>query len=378
MLTMIIGTILAPRISNLTAITKATKRKKGHRTSLGRFLVAKGLDTFGLLMRLFMGVLAHTLKFLSEQKNLPIYLIIDSTIQERASLNVAGSQVIRLSGGSYGPGQLLMVGVVRVGQFTLPFWIEPVFNKHWAKVLKRPRRTQIQIAEEMIRTFLPPAEMEVIVLFDSFFSAQKILKACEARGFTFVTNLKSNRKVLAHRNQNQVGKYAANVLARNHSAYVFGRQTFLAATRDSAIKGFGKIRVVFSRKVGHKRIYHLATNDTTASIKEIIGHYLRRWAIETFFKDVKHHLGMADYPARTLDGGTNYVRFVYMGHLLLTFHQLERMKTGKTETKRASSPAEIRSDLRTRFHAYHLKRTLKRRKIPVTIDQIQMLLAIET
>lgn len=117
-----------------------------------------------------------------------MFICIDSTIREPASVKVVGSQMLKLSGGGFGPGQILMVAALRIGPFTLPFWVEPVLNKHWAKTLGRAHRTQIQIAEEMIRQFQGPIGWEVVVLFDSFFGASKVLKACEDRGFIFVTN----------------------------------------------------------------------------------------------------------------------------------------------------------------------------------------------
>lgn len=373
-LTVVMGILVTQGFSHLSSIAEATRRKKGHRTNLGRFLASKCLDSLGLLKRLFTAVLAHILRLIGEIKDRWIYIAIDSTIRERVSLKVVGSQKVKLSNGAFGAGQILMVAVLRVGPFTLPFWVEPVLNKHWAKVLKRPHRTQIQIAEDIIRQFQAPFGWNVAVLFDSFFGANKVLNVCEDRGFVFVTNLKANRKVRAHRPLRQVGGYAANVLGHSHEGIKVGNQTFLVAMRDSSIPGFGRVRLVFSRKPGHKRIFHLATNALTSTAKEIIGLYMKRWSIECLFKDVKHYLGLGDYPARTLEGATNHMRLVFIAHLLLTFLRSLRMEKGKIEMKNASSPAEIRADLRTRFHAYHIKRTLRRKKMPANIDEIICLL----
>ena len=373
-LTMIMGILLTQRISYLSTIAVTAHRKKGHRTSLGRFLSWKGFDSAAILKRLFTSVLAHILCLIGKVKEMRIFIAIDSTIRERASVKVVGSQKVKLSSGAFGAGQILMVAVIRIGPFTLPFWVEPVLNKHWAKVLKTSRKSQIQIAEEIIRQFQAPLGWEVVVLFDSFFGANKVLNACEDRDFIFVTNLKANRKVRAHRPLRQVGGYATNVISHSHEAVKIDGKTFLAVKRDSFIPGVGRVRLIFSRKPGHKRVYHLATNALTLSMKEIIGLYLNRWSIECLFKDVKHYLGMGDYPARTLEGATNHMRIVFMAHLLLTFLRTMQMKKGKIDMKKASSPAEIRSDLRTRFQAYHIKRTLRRKKMPANIDQIMCLL----
>jgi|GEM_PF-4373859 len=83
-LTMIMGVLLTQRISDLSTIAVATHRKKGHRTSLGRFISWKSLDSAAILMRLFTSVLAHILRLVGKIKERQIFIAIDSTIRERA------------------------------------------------------------------------------------------------------------------------------------------------------------------------------------------------------------------------------------------------------------------------------------------------------
>lgn len=373
-LTLLMGILLTQRVSHLSKVAEVTHRKKVRRTSLGRFLMDAKLDTQQLLTRLFAIVLRKVLAILGSALNQCLIVVIDSTIRERASLNVVGSFMAKLTSGGFVPGQIVVVAAVKIGPFTLPFWVEPIWNKHWAKVLKIKRRTQVQVAEEIIRLFEPLPGWKTVVLFDSFFAANKVLRACEDRGFLFVTNLKANRKVRAYRPWRQVGEYASNVLGHSREGINLEGKIFLAAGRDTELRGFGRIRLVFSRKPGHKRIYCLATNALDATMREIIGLYLCRWSIECLFKDVKHHLGLRDYAARKATSATNHLRFVFMSHLLLTFQRVQTLGKGKIDMKSASSPAEIRSDLRTRFQAHSLQRTLRRKKLPVNIDQICELL----
>jgi hypothetical protein len=372
-LTMLMGLLLTQRVSHLTKIAETSRHNKNSRTSLGRFLADNKLDAAGLLHKLFWGVLSHVLRML-RAVNMQLMVVIDSTIRERASLQVIGSQIVKLASGGFGPGQIVVVGAVRIGPFTLPFWVEPIWNKHWAKVLKRPRRTQVQVAEDIIRQFAPPEGWEVVVLFDSFFACNKVLRACQDKQFIYVTNLKGNRKVRAYRPLRPVGTYASNILRHSQEAVFNDGKTFLAAYRDSELPGVGNIRLVFPRKPGHNRIYHLATNSLTATMQEIIGWYLCRWTIEYLFKDVKHNLGMGDYAARSLTGVRNHLRFVFMAHLLHTFQRMHALDTGKLDMKNASSPADIRRVLRTRYQAHLIQRTLRRKKMPANIDQIRLLL----
>jgi hypothetical protein len=142
------------------------------------------------------------------------------------------------------------------------------------------------------------------------------------------------------------------------------------ASRQSFLPGVGKVFLTFSRKPGHNRIFHLATN-AFLSPQETVAAYLKRWSIECFFKDVKHHLGWGRYPARRQKGATSHLHLILMTLALLTYLRIQSGETGKTtKTKKASSIAEVRSDLRTRQQAHQFLRTARRLKMPANFDQI--------
>lgn len=363
----LLGIMLGHGRTDLTALAEIHRQRANTRTNLGKFLNRKEWNPQDVLRTTSEILLATALRRNPACRQ--IELIIDSTLMERASLKVRGAQIAKGPSGVFVKGQIAVVAIIRVGDLVIPFALELQLNKHWAKVLGQPHRTQHQITIDMINAFPVPANVRVVVLFDSFFASRKVLVTCQERGFTFVTNLKANRLVRRHRPLGQVGGWARNVLSHSQSAVTVGNQTFLTAHRSSFLPGVGRVFLTFSRKPGHHRVFHLVTN-AFLSAQEMVAAYLKRWSIECFFKDVKHHLGWGRYPARRQQGATAHLHLILMAHALLTHLRFEEGDDRQAMKKRASSIAEVRSDLRTRQQAHQFLRTARRFRKAANFDQI--------
>jgi len=50
------------------------------------------------------------------------------------------------------------------------------------------------------------------------------------------------------------------------------------------MKKLGEVQVIFSRCRGERKVLALVTGDLRASAKTVVADYLKRWAIELFFK----------------------------------------------------------------------------------------------
>lgn len=370
LLQMLLAIMLGHGRTDLSSLTETLRCRKVRRTSIGHFLQKSSWDPALVLKNTAMQMLGWTLTILKNVTH--ISLIIDSTPWERASLKALGVQKLKLSH-HFGHGTIVVAAILRIGNLSIPWALDFCLNKHWAKVLKRKRKTQHQITVEMIESFSPPINVPVFVLFDSFFASREVLNCCRNKDFHFVTNLKRNRKVQAHRRASAVGKWAKNVLNRNGSGITVGKQRFRTAFRETRLPGFGKVYLTFSRKSTRSRIFHLAT-DLKMTAREMVTLYLERWAIECFFKDVKHHLGFGRYPARHPERACRHMHLIFMAHALLTRMRLSGECTGKIKTTHASSIADVRSILRTQYQAHFLQRTLKRLKSPANFDQILALM----
>ena len=77
--------------------------------------------------------------------------------------------------------------------------------------------------------------------------------------------------------------------------------TYWCFTLCVRIASLGKVRLVISFESAELKGSYavLVTNRTDWSAKQILSKYLKRWPIETFYRDGKQHLGLDEYRVRT-------------------------------------------------------------------------------
>ena len=129
------------------------------------------------------------------------------------------------------------------------------------------------------------------VLFDSFYSAEKILRCLEECGWSYVTKIKSNRVL----NQSQVKK--------------LHRHPYWEET--------GKLSCGLSaRVIRHGKRYFL-TNDFLTPKKEVIVYYDDRWAIEEMFRVLHSRLKIDTCESRSFTAQSHHAAFVMVAFALL-------------------------------------------------------------
>lgn len=134
------------------------------------------------------------------------------------------------------------------------------------------------------------------VLFDAYYSADKVLRRCRAYGWTYLGRVKKNRTLNGtqarklHRNPywSEVGKLSCGIRARI---------------------------------VRHGKRYFI-TNDFDLERKAIATLYGDRWPIEEVFRVLHSTLGLDECESRSLQSQTNHIALC-----MLAYHVLENEKT---------------------------------------------------
>ena len=157
---------------------------------------------------------------------------------------------------------------------------------------KKERRTKIDIAVDLLTyakntLCLRPEK----VLFDSFYSAENVLKRCEEYGWQYVTKVKSNRIL----NGKQAKKHHPNPYWQETGMLSCGLKT---------------------RIVRHGRRYFL-TNDFDATKKSVVAFYDSRWVIEEMFRVLHSRLGLDECESRSKTAQTNHAALVMSAYVLL-------------------------------------------------------------
>lgn len=232
-------------------------------------------------------------------------------------------------------------------------------TKAYARSIKKPYKTQQDLAAEMIRETrnMIPSCIELTVLLDSYFEGKKLLKCCEKNGVTFIVPVDSRRcfadpKYVSRSN----GKSIVN-RARRLSGDSWEKVTLVSGSEDTAcyrrystrerakakrrhyrvaretraVASLGEVSVVYSWKnpvyrsnglVKKESLKVLLTNDFGLSAAEVVEFYEIRWQIELLFRELKSDLGLGDY------WGTDFQAFErHVDLVLLAFLCLEWLRT---------------------------------------------------
>lgn len=143
------------------------------------------------------------------------------------------------------------------------------------------------------------------VLFDSWYSGLKNLKAIRENQWFFLTRLKANRQVNADDTANRA----------------ISKVAIAEAGRVVHLKGFGFVRV-FRRVARDGEAEYWATNDLEMleSEREVLAR--RAWGIETYHRRVKQYCGIERAQCRSEQSQRAHILLSLRAYLRLELHRL--------------------------------------------------------
>lgn len=282
-------------------------------------------------------------KVLKPLDSLPwkIAILIDATTQHRSSLHAENVQKFN-HGKGYVIGHqwtniVLILNSILIPLPPIPFYTKTYCRDHGEPYLTEHERVLEYLKALDLEEYIGPHRSEsVVVIADSGYDDKKIEKAIVQKKWQFIIALKSKRSVKSAR------QYEATPKSKdwNHVAVFFKDQRRLAwqtvrlFTQNGCkrkrmefrirhtkgfLRGVGEVQVVCSefRKRPDGRRKYLACTDLTVKPRQILIGYRLRWAVETFHKAIKMHLGFEDIAASRFDSISAHVHWVYCAYLLL-------------------------------------------------------------
>jgi hypothetical protein len=281
-------------------------------------------------------------KALQRVKGLPwkIVLLIDSTLQHRASLHPENAKTFN-HGTGYGIGHQWTNVVLVLGDILIPLKPMPFYSKRYCQTHNRAYQSEHERVVAYLRTldledYIGAYDRrEVLVLADSGYDNKKIEKAIADKGWNFIIALSKTRSVKSE------ALYLSTPTSRQwcHIDTFFRRHrrlkwdTIRLATsgnkrkrmdfRVRHISGYlryvGKVELVCSERRNRPdgRRKYLACNDLRATTRQIVMGYRLRWAVELFHKSVKQHLGFEDVATHGFDAVRSHVHWVYCAYILI-------------------------------------------------------------
>jgi SRSO17 transposase len=291
---------------------------------------------------------------LSPKSGDTILLIIDDSKKQKRGKHMQAVGWIKdpLSGCTI-KGHQYVTATLSFRGYTIPFGIRLYLKKEDCPTLQKPFKKVTEMAAELIEELQPPADVQVRVLFDSYYLCPVVVKACRKRGFHFVSTLKSNRNLFKNGRKLKAGTYGPNLFKRSHKkTYCRKKSQGMVRYRyidagQLKVSDLGKLHVIFSRKNGARKPLGLVTDDPKLSAIQIIKTYNQRWSIEVFFKDSKQLLGLGQYQNLSYEAAVTHLHLVCFAYALLTHIAIDG-ESAKRKSKNAVRPstADLQNELR--------------------------------
>jgi SRSO17 transposase len=358
----ILAMLISSRKAKLSHIAAAAPRG-GHRTSCGAFLRAEW-DAPTLLEAQAL----RTLQRMKPQAGEALYLIIDDTrIEKRGRKMEAVAKIYDHKTQRFVRGHIAVTACLTFRGVTIPWRIDLWLPKEYAGGAYRKIN---QIAADLIGRLSAPAGLKVRVLFDAFYLAPNVVRACESRGFTWFSVASKNRKLVRKNCRTRsINEFAPGVLKhqgrRVRLRRARGWRWLRIASVDGRLSKLGEVRMVLSKRPRDpwKKTLAIVTNERRLKPREIVSIYEKRWNIEVLFKELRVTLGLGDYQVLSRSAIERHLHLCCLAHLTLTHHglQAEGAQAKQQDKEVALPPMQQRLDnLRASIHRDRTKSLLKR------------------
>jgi len=360
----VFGILMSMRSAKLLHISNSAPRG-GHRTSCGNFL-RSDWDSVSLMQANAL----ETLRWMKPKKGEPVYLILDDTkIEKRGKKMDAVSKVFDHKSNRFFHGHTIVTAAVIFRGVVLPWKFEFWISKDQAGLGYRKKN---QIAAAIINAFELPWDVKVRVLFDAFYLAPTVVKACESKGFTWFSVASKNRAMKRKYSQKRsIKDFAAGVLRHRGKRTRLRRARFWRWMRIAQVDGelsrLGQIRMVLSKRPGDpwKKTLAVVTNETNLAARQIMVIYEKRWHIEVLFKELRSSLGLCDYQVLSRNAIERHLHLCGIAHQMLTHQSLiaEGAQAKQKNTEVSLPPLRQRlENLRSKIRTQQAKLVLAKIK----------------
>lgn len=197
----------------------------------------------------------------------------------------------------------------------VPLHLEPYVKLEACAPSSRAFKTKNELAVELVDRALQYVRPRVVI-FDSWYGSQELMKHIDSRGLKFITEAKNNR-LIEDGGKRQVRDYEAR--HRNEFKRIRRRRTEYRwyHEKESEVKGGITVKFVFLKQRLEDKALVLMTNALDMDVRDVMASYKRRWDIEVYYRDCKQCLGMGEYQVRSIDVGVIHLLLVNLAYTLL-------------------------------------------------------------
>ena len=247
-------------------------------------------------------------------------LVIDDTLSHKSGKHMDGVNIhYDHAEGRYALGHQLVTSHLVAGWLSIPLDFE--------LYVRDEGQASFRSKQELARCLIEKAAAEGFpfdcVLLDSWYFNAQNARCIERLGKDWIAGCKSNRLVLMPNGWISISSYLEAVQKGEFKEVVIqtgeGERRFWVFAKNVTMKGRQRVRLVASyedaKMQGEPKI--IVTNKLSWDAKTILKVYLKRWRIDSFYREAKQDLGLEDYEVRKLRGIRRHWIMVFLAHTLL-------------------------------------------------------------
>lgn len=253
-----------------------------------------------------------------------IAIIIDSTLWKRNGRGIENRGKYNHGKGSIYGHKFINIVVIVDGKI-VPLLSIPHLCKEYCEANGLNYRTENEIVVDWVNS-LPTLNLftedqikSILFLMDSGYDCKEVQRSILNIGCHFVVALKINRNI-HNTNVTEYFKDHRHLSGESIRLTVGNggknsRRTYsVRLARSVKLKGVGLVNVACSKKENGKKKY-LASSDQSLSAREIVLWYSKRWAIETWHREVKQNFGFTDCRAGRFSAICAHINFVLVSYI---------------------------------------------------------------
>ena len=204
-------------------------------------------------------------------------------------------------------------------------------------------KSKVDLALEILEEAFLCFPRGLTVVMDTWYACAPILNPIQEAGWIFLVALKQNRYVY----WNTV-KIAVHLLAKRRLSYqrvrISKKKRFWTASEIVWLPQVGRVKLFITRLGNEHRFF--VTNRLGMSEFEMAKTYLQRFAIETFHKDIKQHLGFGEMFMRSWKAVQTHWTILGIAYNLVALSPKPRMKSFRQKIRHFRSTVDYQTILK--------------------------------
>jgi hypothetical protein len=174
----------------------------------------------------------------------------------------------------------------------------------------------VQLACELVREHVQRAK-RTVCLWDSWFTCSDLVEECQARGFSWVGEVKGNRIVFLGEERIHLRELVDYLCAEGLFRDVeVGGEYYQACKVEVYMPKVGMVSVVVNVKAGTRDVHLLCTDLVGLGVGDVVGFALERHRVEDFYRVAKS-LGFGEYRFRGSEAALIHAHLVSLACILL-------------------------------------------------------------